>query len=633
MAEKSGLELVLALNRGEQNYARYLNVRCGENLFRVYSLAELEAFFMERLVGNRNIREVADVEVLRLPLLDEEMIALVLEENPDKIRVLNEDMSVSYQQGAPPRVTITEQSTEGRRWLELPDEGIKLLGGRAVEIVLVMGWNTVANNKDIPALKEKMRGYLNGNQWSAWTTKPTIVLPDPVNNAEFPALLEVEYGKCVVTGVSLVAYGAICSKSYRSYYDTSWFESRWCLSADEAQKVHNAAAVKFAELRVEAIQKAELDAAKKVVAEVQARIRELYNDSRLYDSSDSSLRGEIYNRAYSGPSSSAKFADLEEWQAQARELIVRAEAALVEVDRKKAIEEARRANAAENLLVIMQEHYAVCPVCGQAQEWTAERAEEVLGARKSSHQFFSVSCTCGYGLDGIDQARDMIAAIESGYAGETGYCDGRDGTIMYRTLIGDAPLIEAVAYYKYGHYNLGLVLFPQALMEDGGIISHKVWHQPTEREVKIAALTRLHATYEEDVARAEEEVANGYARKLQFRLGKNTKTQEEQWEAGSRKSGLFLVDRRNRLDIQPDKRYYCRDVRTLVDSPTFKLITVEPYLEAGRNIEAELAELLAQEQAAYEATEAAALEQTEAIESKGEVTTDMLAVLAAKFGK
>ena len=321
----------------QQKRARELNIRCGENLFKVYSQADLEAFVMERLQGARCRREIGDMEALCLPPIEEDLVDLVLQENPEKFRVLEEEMAVSYQQGAPPRVTIIEESAHGRRWLELPDEGIKLPGGRGIEIVLVMGWQTVANNKDIPALKIKVREYLNAQQWSAWRDKPEISLPDPATDVEFPALLQVEYGKCVVTGTPLAAYGAVALK-FRSYYDTTWFESRWERSGDEARKVHNAAAAKFAELRVEALKKVQLDEAKKTTAAVQGKIRELYDNSRSYNF-DSALRGELYNRAYA---SSAPVADFEKWQAECEQLIARVEAAFFEVDRKKALEEDRK---------------------------------------------------------------------------------------------------------------------------------------------------------------------------------------------------------------------------------------------------------------------------------------------------
>lgn len=369
MAEKVLVDEVLACNKIVQDEARRMNVLCGESLFKVYSQAELQTFLMERLAGARNIAEVGDVEALRLPELEEELVYLVLSENPEKIPVLGQDMAVSYQNGAPPRVTITEETIQGRRWLELPDEGIKLPGGRQVEIVLIMGWQTVARSADISALKMKVREYLNQQQWNALTAKPGIAIPNPVNDAVFPEIMAAQYGKCVVTGEPLIGYGAIGIRPNRYYSSDPWFEVRWYWVREEAEKAHAPAAAKFAELRVQFAEKVKLEEAKKAAQSVQARVRELYNDSHSYDFG-SSLRGELYDRlsSYVPTSSSSDLVDLAKWQTDAEQLIARVEAALVEVERKKADQEFAR----KRLTQLLERDYAVCPVCQQeGNSWTS----------------------------------------------------------------------------------------------------------------------------------------------------------------------------------------------------------------------------------------------------------------------
>lgn len=363
MIERAQLDVVIAANRACQKRARELNTRCGENLFKVYSQAELQAFLMERLAGARSISEIQNLEALYLPELDGEMVHLVLAENPENIQVLGEEVAVEYRGvGYAPRVTI-KNILEGNRWQQLPDDGVKLPGGRVVELVFTHSYNTIASGKDVPALKTKVQEYLNAQQWNSWA-KPTMALPDHGKDTEFPALLEMQYGTCVITRNALMGYGTFVLKSYRSYSSDPWFEPRWYRSKKEAETAHAIAAAKFVEIEGKAREARNLEEAKKAAQAAQKKVSDMYDTYYHNRDLESALRQEIYSRRYAYLPSTV--AELEKWQADAEQFVVRVEAAVIEVERKK--EEERK--VAERLGQLLEKEYAACPMCDQP--WYAQ---------------------------------------------------------------------------------------------------------------------------------------------------------------------------------------------------------------------------------------------------------------------
>lgn len=114
---------------------------------------------------------------------------------------------------------------EQNRWNDLPDTGIKLPGGRAVEIKVVTssGWyGSSHSDTNIPALKEKVRNHFNQKVWEEWQ-KPEIVIPDlAAEGATIPEIATREYGKCVVTSAPLISYGAIFAYQYYSNDPITW---------------------------------------------------------------------------------------------------------------------------------------------------------------------------------------------------------------------------------------------------------------------------------------------------------------------------------------------------------------------------------------------------------------------------
>lgn len=90
------LQQVIAENRALQEQARELNIRAGENVFKIFSREEWEQWLSERLNGARRVAEIVDFEKLCLPELEAELVNLVMEHNPDAIILDGEEVKLQY---------------------------------------------------------------------------------------------------------------------------------------------------------------------------------------------------------------------------------------------------------------------------------------------------------------------------------------------------------------------------------------------------------------------------------------------------------------------------------------------------------------------------------------------------------
>ncbi len=302
------LEATLRSNAARQERARQLNIRTGEQTFQVFSSDEMFERFVAALSGARRILEVVRPEALALPTLDEDKVVEVLSNQPDTIDVLGSNLVVEYR--APsygtvyaPRVKLSDEVVKANGWIRLPDEGVRLPGGRSVEVVVSFGYYTTIADTNIPSLKAKVREHLNREQWDRWT-KPEIELPDlSADDAVIPFITET-YGACVVKGDELKAYGTIQATRYWSSDPITW-RPVWYRNLDEAQRaaevarqefIKNLAEAKAAKARAEAeaeaqrerekaeaIALAELNAAKVEVQASQREIQKLQSDKGWWD--------------------------------------------------------------------------------------------------------------------------------------------------------------------------------------------------------------------------------------------------------------------------------------------------------------------------------------------------------------
>ncbi len=359
------LSAVFTANAERQEQARQLNIRTGEETFKVYSSDEMFERFATALSGARRIVEVQRPEALALPALDEDKVEKVLSNQPDTISVLGSDTPVEYRSGYTPRVKLEGEMVGENRWLSLPDEGVRLPGGRLVEVVVSFGYYAEISGSDIPKLKEKVREHLNQKQWDNWSDKPEVSVPDPaVEGSEIPFITAC-YGKCVVTGEELNSYGTILWDSWYSRFSVKWYRDE-----EEAQKARTDAQQKLAGMREKAMQKRELEVAKVETESLREVLRGLTSRDG-WDDLDSELRREVEGKRYSYLPSSIE--ELRECKAETEALVAKVEVTLAEVAhnraRREEIEE--QLNELRNLhgwpaaYIIVREDGEVAVNCGK----------------------------------------------------------------------------------------------------------------------------------------------------------------------------------------------------------------------------------------------------------------------------
>jgi len=596
---------VLDDNKRQIARARQLNVRAGQTVFPVMSEAEFVEWIITQSAGATSIAKISDPETLRLPSLNEELVTLVMDENPDQIEVFGTSVAVEYR--APyygtmyaPHISLPESLVVNNGWLNLPDDAIRLPGGRLVDVsfsIRISGsWSSdTFSGIDLVDLKEQVKNHLNENQWNMWTTKPTIVLPDITNdNAVIPEIIADDYGRCVVTNRYLFGYGTIRSTTSSWNSSVTW-NAYWTRDWKEVEQIRAEAVIELEKAKVNVKLERDRQAIQQRAETARQEFRECYSNFYYSDAlSGTELQRRFYDRYYT--SFPSDLAGLKRYAKETKDIMTEVRDAIAIYEKKKIEEAARMAKAGERLLGILQSHYAICPICGKAQEWTLDQAE--VGIQNG---VVYPMCDCYYGgnaLGIITSALDQGATVKNIVR-----VDNRDGNVLYRSMIGDYAAVSMAVYYKNGQWNLALVIDLEAFRSDGKVVFEIVWHQPTEFDLELQGLYRLRDSYDDQIRQAEEELRSEWnpVRKLSFRIGKNPKSGLDQWEAGDR-SVKYVVDAKSSLlsEIQPGLIFYCREGRALVDSGRFRLILVNPYLQAGRNIEAEIAALEAKIKAEYE---------------------------------
>ncbi len=606
------LEAVVTANLERQKQAMALNIRAGENIFPVLDRKSLETWLAERLAGARCVKGIPNIEALRMPSLEQDTVDRVLLENPDQIELLGQTYKVTYRSGDTPSITLACKTEGPHTWKDLPDAGVKLPGGRLVSVSVQIDWNSRANGTDVPKLKEQVRQYLNQKLWDSWTFKPTITLPDPDDEqSAVPNITTTEYGQCVMEGTPLFAYGTVGLKSSRYHAPDIWFEDKWFRVLEEAEIEREKAVVKLKELKQQARDAKVLNLVKAEAETANARLSEAYSAHHYSGGLSQGLKGRMYRCYHAGLPSTV---------AELRQFTCETNALLAEVEQELA--EAKRAvRLREKLGSVLREHYAECPFCKQP-------VERELGTADSRDGTAYCDCLGSRDSEGSKQA---VAAFEAQTMEPTAFFEGCEAFVVRQTTLGEAVVAELLAFYKWGSWNLYFRAQPDAIRSGGELVTETLWQMPSELELKLAELKKARATYAEEVERAEQDLADGYTFKLRFRVGKNPKTGEEQLEAGGR-GVKYILDRRTRLRVKPERAYYCRERNRLVDTPTFKLIAVEAYLPVERELEAEIAALEAEingEELVDEVYEEETVEE-EASEG-GEDMDAMLEALKARF--
>ena len=282
MNKREHFAAVLAANKAQRQQARALNQRAGAIVFAILTQAELADWMRAAMSGARNIDEIPDVEALRLPELDAGTVARVFVDNPDQISLAGIGTVTVEYRGAEqvPRIRLGQEVLSDSGYRHLPDSGVVLPGGRAVEVTVQLSashWETISAT-DIPVLKTKLGENLNTRAWNAWTARPAIPLPDSAD--ETSAIAEVQeatYGTCAINNSPLIAYGGVEVNRGRYRESEPWFRGQWFRTRAEADGARTQAATKLEQLRSEARERRELEALRPEAEALQVRVAELYS--------------------------------------------------------------------------------------------------------------------------------------------------------------------------------------------------------------------------------------------------------------------------------------------------------------------------------------------------------------------
>jgi hypothetical protein len=184
---KMKIQEIIAANKLRQQEAKKLNVRAGETLFKVFSIAELTAWVMERLSGARRLTEIVNAETLRLPELDQTLVGKILTDNPDKIVVLGREVAVEYSDyRREPLIRIDFRGDQSKDWARLPVEGVRLPSNREVVLYSAIDGHSYYIEAPSSQFAPKVREIFNKQQWEKFVAaadKPTITIPDPATTS------------------------------------------------------------------------------------------------------------------------------------------------------------------------------------------------------------------------------------------------------------------------------------------------------------------------------------------------------------------------------------------------------------------------------------------------------------------
>lgn len=401
------LRLVVEANIALQKRAKELNIRAGEVVFPTMSQSEWKNWLAERLNGARRLGEIVDFQILRLPELDQSLIDLVLEENPSTIVVNDYDLIVNYRSGCKPQILLENESLN--QWTSLPDTGINLPNGRLVEVKVVVSstWNgTYYSDTNIPALKEKVRNYLNQKVWENWS-KPEIVIPDlAVEDASIPEIVTQNYGQCVVTADPLMAYGTIIA--YRSWssdpvdwrYD--WYRDRKDAEEKRVKAVEELVQYQSeqAKKRLEEEKRLQLAEARAEAEEVKEEVRRIYLDDNKSKLSPA-LRDKICNIFYS--SISYELEGVRQWISDAQSIVSEAEKGFAEIEKKRV----KRREAGIQVPDILLQVY-------QDEDVAYEFMQKVAALRTRD---LDEHIICGCGRDRVHRHLIQVSGDESFFLG------------------------------------------------------------------------------------------------------------------------------------------------------------------------------------------------------------------------
>ena len=310
--------------------AMNLNVRAGRPVAPVATLEELAGVLADVLGEAASGSEIRlPPEMLAVPGPDPEIVARVCRDNPDALAVAGETLPVEYLAGEPPRVTLTPVQAAARAWKVLPDGGLRLPGGRLVQVRVPFA-SDLEVGEDIPALKLRCARQADRDQWSGWLAgegnKPRLAIPDPAaTDAAIPEVLPHPYGASAIDGSPLEAFGAVVIDDARWHPADPWFKAAWFVTRTEAAQARAAAVMKLAGLRREAIERKRFVEAQQSARAAQEDLRGLRAQDG-WNGLDANLRARFDRRRADPLPATAE--GLEHWVRGAQALVTEVHGAL-----------------------------------------------------------------------------------------------------------------------------------------------------------------------------------------------------------------------------------------------------------------------------------------------------------------
>ena len=327
------LALVSPESKIRQKQARELNIRAGDDTFHVYTRTELSAWISDKGNSPRAIADIKNPEELTLPPLDAESKDRIIDDNPDTVMLLGNAVNVVYDKDRQPRTERWDFARDDHTWMQLPDEGVFLPGGRRVAINLAIDNREVMWSEiDVIKVKAMMREHLNLNQWHhpGEVTKPLLVVPDPMDeDAVFPEMTVFQYGTCVVTGEPVFGYGYVCFYE-GGYYSHPSFSATHTWDREKALAAHLASCEGFAKLQAreaESRAKQAAEASLNAAKEPLETLSTIHED--VWEKLPQDLRQRVSTRRQATtPGTSA---ECRAWVAETEALIAEVEATIVAV--------------------------------------------------------------------------------------------------------------------------------------------------------------------------------------------------------------------------------------------------------------------------------------------------------------
>lgn len=320
-ANAAEINKVLQANQAVQARAKQLNIRSGKETFKVFSSEEMSERAQALLFGVCRLAEVNNASVLALPELDEVAVERVLSECPDSIVILDQTVAVEYRAGYAPRVRLDFRGDNSLGWKGLPDEGVRLPDGREIDLYSAVAGYGFYIEASASEFKVKATECLNQGLWDNWS-RPAV--PAPTDSVA--PVMEMEYGRCVGTDTTLVAYGTV---SYDSW-NGSW-NSYWTRSKTEAEQVHAEACAKLLEVKESVVR----DALKK-------RLSELHNMHGYNRDMSDWLRSRLYSTYYGYEGAATTVAEMEALTAEVEAEVSAIDSRKAEAERLQREAEVRR---------------------------------------------------------------------------------------------------------------------------------------------------------------------------------------------------------------------------------------------------------------------------------------------------